>query len=252
MLQLGAHSNGWEMIRKKPSKLLAISLLLHGILQAGCPQAYAGESSNQPASPAASSQAAPKSSGHAKDSEPGGWQSKISDKNFTDKQNAAKLQSACTAYKKLAQAFLKGRNDEQALGYMDHTIIMAPKDPEAYYLRALALTRLKRFDAASDDIDKAIALYPNKVTNETKNCHALRVAVLQKLGQTKKVEDEQKKFAEYLKGAQAPDITPTPQFGDRFNNIPQKRWHPYSPLPMIDPTKRRPHPQAAPQATPQP
>jgi tetratricopeptide (TPR) repeat protein len=252
MLLLSAPSNGLTMIRKNISNMHAASFLLLVSLVSGILPAKAGENSSHPANPPAIAQTAATSSAKTKDLGPGGWQSKVSDKNFTDKQNAAKVQTACTAYKKIAQGFLKGRNDEQALSYMDHTINIDPKDPEAYYLRALALTRLKRFEAASDDIDKAIALYPNKVTKETKDCHALRLAVLQKLGQTKKAEEEQKKFAEYLKGAQAPDITPTPQFSERFNNIPPKRWHPNSPLPMINPTKKRPLPQAAPQATPQP
>jgi hypothetical protein len=284
MLLLSALSNGLTMIRKNISSFHAVSFLLLGSLvscslpaktgdnssqPASLPAkagensshpaslpAKAGENSSHPASPPATAQTKAKSSDNAKDSGPGGFQSKISDRNDSDKQKADKLQAACAAYKKLAQAFLKGHNDEQALSYLDHTIILAPKDPQAYYLRALALARLKRYDAAGEDIDKAIALYPPKVNDETKNCHALRVAVLQKLGQTTKVAEEQKKSADYLKGAQLPDITPTPQMSGTtssanamFADIPQKRWHPSTPLPMLDPTRKSKMP---PQATQRP
>jgi tetratricopeptide (TPR) repeat protein len=241
------------MIRRNLSPLLVISLLLPGSFGAAGQVAIAADNANHPpGSQATSGQIPAKPAGNAKDLGPGGFQSKISDRNFSEKEKAAKLQAACTAYKKLAQTFLQGHNDEQALSYMDHTIIIAPKDPESYYLRAMALARLKRYDAAIDDIDKAIELYPKKVNEETKNCHALRLAVLQKQGQTTKVLDEQKKSADYLKGTQPPDISASPQSSPlttnpMFENIQQKRWHPHSPLPMLDPTKRPRMPQTTPQ-----
>ncbi len=169
----------------------------------------------------------------------GGAQSKAPSHSETDEQKAAKLRAACAAFDQLAQQFLDGRHDEEALSYTDHVINLSPKDARAYYLRAFALARLQRFDAASDDIDKAIALYPNQISPETKNCHALRLEILQKLGQNAKAAEEEKKFSAYLKGTPPPDIKATMQMSEISKAYTkQTRWHPNKPLPMINPNKK--------------
>jgi tetratricopeptide (TPR) repeat protein len=231
-------------MRKNLSQLLAVSFLLLANRPSASLAADGGESSNRSGSQPGSVQPTAKASGSAKESGLGGYQSKFSSRTDSPEQKAAKLQAACAAYKGVAQNFLTTRNDEQALSYLDHVVNISPKqDPQAYYLRALALSRLKRFEPALDDVDKAIQLYPTKVDEETRNCHALRLAILQNLGQAAKALDEQKKFANYLKGAKAPDIKSTMQLS-QMPHFPQKRWHPYTPLPILDPKQAATKPRA--------
>ena len=128
---------------------------------------------------------------------------------------------------------LQARKDGQALSYLDHTISLTPKDPQLYYLRSIALARLKQFDAAIDDVNKGLALYPKNVNADTKNCHALRLAIFQATAKADKVAEEKKNFAAYLKDTSVPDITFTPEVLPNMG-IVAPRWHPNKPMSLLD------------------